>query len=95
MISQGDIEGRLRLLRYGLIVVVVVAFLVALLAPFAIASPWATEFNELARAAGVEERTVAITDYLGSALLATVITAVVCAVIYFAYSTILKRQSAV
>ena len=28
MISQSDIQGRLRLLRYGLVVVVVVTFLV-------------------------------------------------------------------
>lgn len=93
MINQSDIQGRLRLLRYGLIVVVVVAFFVALLAPFAIATPWANEFNELARAAGIEERTVAITDYLGLAVIAAVVTGIACVVIYFAYRTILTRNT--
>jgi len=34
MISSSDIEGRLRLLRYGLVVVVVVTFLVSLLTSY-------------------------------------------------------------
>ncbi|MDZ4765453.1 MAG: hypothetical protein SGI73_12950 [Chloroflexota bacterium] len=91
MINQSDIQGRLRLLRYGLIVVVVVAFLVALLVPFVVASPWATEFNQLARAQGIEERIVSITDSLGTALIVTVITAVVAVVLYLVYSNIISR----
>jgi ABC-type Fe3+ transport system permease subunit len=94
MISRSDVKGRLSLLRYGLIVVVVVAFLVALLVPYAVAAPWANEFNELARAAGIEERTVSITDGLGNAIIVTIITAVVAVVLYVAYSNIISRQAA-
>jgi ABC-type Fe3+ transport system permease subunit len=92
MISQSDTEGRLRLLRYGLIVVVVVSFFVALLVPFAVASPWANEFNQLARAAGIDERPVAITDFLGTAVITAVVTAVVAVVIYIVYGMMLRRQ---
>ncbi len=84
MISQSDVQGRLRLLRYGLIVVVVVTFLVALLAPFAAVRPYA-------EAAG---SSIAITDFLGSALLYTVIVAVVAVVLYIVYQNILSRSSA-
>ena len=81
MISQTDISGRLRLLRYGLIVLVVVTFLVSLLAPFVAVRPYA-------EAAG---QTVAITDFLGTAVLYTVIVAVIAAVIYFVYQNVLQR----
>ena len=83
MISQTDLQGRLRLLRYGLVVVVVVTFLVALLAPYAAVRPYAV-------AAG---SSVQITDFLGTALLYTVVVAVIAAVVYFAYQTILQRTT--
>ena len=35
MIAQTDIDGRLRLFRYGLVVVVIVTFLVSLIVPYA------------------------------------------------------------
>ena len=39
MINQTDISGRIRLLRYGLIVLVIVTFLVAWLVPYAQLAP--------------------------------------------------------
>lgn len=98
MIAQSDIQGRLRLFRYGLIVVVVVTFFVALLAPFTITSPYAAELNSLAAAvesAGggtVERMNVQITDFLPQALLYTVVVAVLAVVIYFVYSSVLNRS---
>ena len=91
MISQSDVQGRLRLLRYGLIVVVVVAFFVGLLAPYAVAAPWAAQFNELAAANGVDPVTVGIFDYIGTALIATIVTAVLAVVIYLVYSNVISR----
>ena len=77
MIQQSDIEGRLRLLRYGLIVLVVTTFLVALFVPFAY----------------VRQIGGGITDFLGTAVIATIVVAVLGAVIYFGYSTILRRNA--
>jgi hypothetical protein len=81
MINSTDIQGRLRLLRYGLVVLVVVTFLVSLLAPFVAVRPYAD-------AAG---QSVAITDFLGTALLYTVIVGVLAVAIYFAYQNVLQR----
>ena len=83
MIAQSDIQGRLRLLRYGLIVVVVVTLLVSLLAPYVAVRPYA-------EAAG---QTVQITDFLGTALIYTVIVAVLAVIVYFVYMNILQRSS--
>jgi hypothetical protein len=91
MISQSDIQGRLRLLRYGLIVVVILAFFISLLGPYAIAAPWANEFNQLAAAQGIEPRIVSITDWLGFAVGITVGVAIAAVVIYFVYRAILTR----
>ncbi|MBZ0301766.1 MAG: hypothetical protein K8J31_18610 [Anaerolineae bacterium] len=77
MINQSDIEGRLRLFRYGLVVLVVVTFLVSLLAPY-------TATRELG---------TAITDFLGSAVLYSIIVAALSVAIYFGYSTLLKRTA--
>lgn len=99
MIKQTDVKGRLSLLRYGLIVVVVVTFLVALLAPYTVAAPWAAELNTVAdalEAAGgtdVPRASVNITDFLGQALLYTVIVAVICVVIYFVYAHIISSKA--
>ena len=81
MISQTDIQGRLRLLRYGLIVLVVVTFLVALLIPFAAVRPFAAAANQ----------PVQIGDFFGWALLATVVVAVLSVIVYFVYQNILQR----
>ena len=81
MINSTDIQGRMRLLRYGLVVLVVVTFLVSLLAPFVAVRPYAD-------AAG---QSVAITDFLGTALLYTVIVGVLAVAIYFGYQNVLQR----
>jgi hypothetical protein len=74
-----DTEGRLRLLRYGLIVVVVVTFLVTLLFPYATIAGTAAP--------------ISITEFLGSAVLYTIGVAVLAAVIYFAYRAFLTRST--
>jgi uncharacterized protein HemY len=80
MIQQSDIKGRLNLLRYGLVVLVVVTFFVALLVP-------------VASLRNIQNVTVPpITDFVGTALIATVIVAVLSVVVYFAYSWFLKRS---
>ncbi len=81
MISQSDIQGRLRLLRYGLIVLVVVTFLVSLLAPYVAVRPYAD-------AAG---QSVQMTDFLGTAVLYTVVVAVLAVIVYFVYQNFLQR----
>ena len=83
MINQSDIAGRLRLLRYGLIVLVVVTFLVSLLAPFVAVRPYAD-------AAG---QSVAITDFLGTALIYTVVVAILAVVVYVVYQNFLRRTT--
>jgi hypothetical protein len=83
MIAQSDIQGRLRLLRYGLIVVVVVTLLVSLLAPFVAVRPYAD-------AAG---QSVQITDFLGTALIYTVVVGVLAVIVYFVYQNILQRTA--
>lgn len=85
MIQSTDVEGRLRLFRYGLIVIVVVTFLVSLLAPYAITAPWAAEFNQLATATGQEPQVVTVTTFLTQALITTIIVAIIMAVVYFIY----------
>ena len=80
MISQSDVKGRLSLLRYGLIVLVVVTFIVTLLAPYAFVRQLASVGN------------YAITDFLGQAVLFTLVVGVISVAIYFGYSSILKRN---
>jgi hypothetical protein len=81
MVAQSDIAGRLRLLRYGLIVLVVVTFFVALLAPYAAVKPYAD-------AAG---SAISIGDFLGTALLYTVGVGVFAVVVYLVYQNVLDR----
>lgn len=78
MIQQSDIEGRLNLLRYGLVVLVVVAFLVALLAPFAALR-------------NIEGVSISITDFLDEAIIAAIIVAILSAIVYYAYGRFLAR----
>jgi hypothetical protein len=82
MINQSDFQARLRLFRYGLIVVVIVTFLISLLAP-------AVSLNVLTTA-GLPAP--AITDFLGTALLFTVIVAVISIVAYAGYHYILTKS---
>jgi hypothetical protein len=92
MLQTGDIAGRLRLFRYGLVVIVVVTFLVSLLAPYVVVSGWAGGFNELAAAVGQDRVDVGITTFLGQAIITTVIVAVLMAVVYFIYRQYLARS---
>lgn len=81
MIKQTDVEARLRLFRYGMVVIVVVAFLLTLLAPYAYLS-------------GVTNAGVArppLTDFLGTALLFTLIVAIVAVAAYVAYHYVLTK----
>ncbi len=77
MISQSDVAGRLRLLRYGLVILVIVTFMVSLLAPFVATQALGTS----------------ITDFLGNAVVFTVVVGVIAVAVYFGYSSLLKRSS--
>jgi hypothetical protein len=77
VISQTDIDGRLRLLRYGFIVVVVITCLVSLLAPYV-----------YTRAMGTS-----ITDFLGNSVIFTIIVGAIAAAVYVGYSNLLKKSS--
>jgi uncharacterized membrane protein len=79
MIQQSDVQARLRLFRYGLIVVVIVTFMVSLLAPVA-----------SLRNTGLDSPP--ITDFLGTAILFTIVVAVLCVVAYIAYSYFLTKK---
>ncbi len=79
MIQQSDIPARLRLFRYGLIVVVVVTFMVSLLAPVA-----------SLRNTGLAVPPV--TDFLGTAVLFTIVVGIICVVAYIAYSYFLTKK---
>jgi hypothetical protein len=82
MINQSDFQARLRLFRYGLIVVVIVTFLISLLAP-------AVSLN-VVTAAGLPAP--AITDFLGNAILFTVIVGILSVVAYAVYHYVLTKS---
>jgi predicted ABC-type sugar transport system permease subunit len=85
--SQSDIDGRLRLFRYGVVVVVVFTFFLVLLAPYA--------FLRGADVTTVDGRTVqvevSITEFLVNAAIATVVALVLGVVLYFVYRWALMR----
>lgn len=89
MLSQTDLQGRLRLLRYGLIVLVVVTFLIAWLVPYAQVAPAIRSLNEANP--GLNATVPGLFDNLGWALLATIIVAVLAIIIYLVYQNILQR----
>lgn len=99
MIKQANVQGRLNLLRYGFIVVVVVTFLVALLAPYALTAPLANELNSVANAletqgaTNVPHASVQITDFLGQALIVTIVVAVICVVVYLVYARVISNSA--
>jgi|FLYN01.1.fsa_nt_gi uncharacterized BrkB/YihY/UPF0761 family membrane protein len=82
MLSQSDIQGRLRLLRYGLIVVVVVSFLISLLAPVV----------SLRFIADAGLPAPGIGDFLGTAIGFTVVVAIVAVIIYCVYYYLLTKR---
>jgi hypothetical protein len=83
MLKSSDAAGRLRLFRYGLIVVVVITFIVSLLTPYATLQPF------------IEQGLVqaSLTDFLDEALLYTVIVAVIAVIAYFVYANLLRRSA--
>lgn len=81
MISMSDIDGRLRLFRYGLVVLVVTTFLVSLFAPWAYLRGLST--------IGAQP---ALTEFLGTAVTITGVVAVIAVVVYFAYRAALQRS---
>jgi hypothetical protein len=82
MIKQSDIQGRLRLFRYGLVVITVVTFVLGLIYPWvALRSVGGLNASELPP----------MTAYLPNALIVTVVVAIVMIIIYFVYAEILKR----
>jgi|1185.fasta_scaffold1177108_2 hypothetical protein len=89
MITQTDLQGRLRLLRYGLIVLVIVAFLISWLVPYAQMAPAIQSLN--AANPGLNAPVPGMFDNLGQALLITVVVAVLAVIIYFIYQNILER----
>jgi hypothetical protein len=82
MIKQSDIQGRLRLFRYGLVVITVVTFVLGLV------YPWVA----IRSVGGLRPSDVPpITTYVPFALIATIVVAIVMVIIYFVYAEILKR----
>ena len=76
-VTQKDVEGRLRLMRYGVIVITITAFLVSFLTQWRILAGFPAAPGMM--------------SYLMNALITTVIVAVIMAVVYFAYAYFLKR----
>ncbi len=89
MINQSDTQGRLRLLRYGLIVIVIITFLIAWLVPYAQISPALQSLQDANP--GITVTMPGLFDNLGQALLYTVIVAVLAVIVYFLYQNVLQR----
>ena len=89
MIKSTDIDARLRLFRYGLIVVVVITFLVSLFAPYS----YITSYLRPITATG-QVTAPALTDFLGQAILYTVVVAILAVIAYFAYRYVLQKTVA-
>lgn len=93
MITSSDVQARLRLFRYGLIVIVVVTFLVSLLAPYVVTSAYATELNKVADTVNATPIDITIATFLGQALVTTLVVGVLMVVAYFVYRSYLTRSA--
>jgi uncharacterized BrkB/YihY/UPF0761 family membrane protein len=88
MLQQSDVEGRLRLFRYGLVVIVVVAFTVSLL------------IGIVARQALIDNlegeefvsQVPGVDVFFGVVALTTIATALLAVIVYFAYHYILTKK---
>ncbi|MEL6272293.1 MAG: hypothetical protein AAFV33_11540 [Chloroflexota bacterium] len=80
IINRGDKDSRLRFLRYGLIVSVVMTFVVAL----------AVRWGTFARLPNMPDITFA--SHLMFAIVTTIVVAVIAVAIYFGYSFLLGRM---
>lgn len=78
MIKQSNVQGRLNLFRYGVVVVIVTAFVASLAAPIVLT-------------ADLGEFSLGFGDVLMPSLIITGITAVIGIVSYMAYAQLLKR----
>jgi len=85
MIKQSDIQGRLNLFRYGVIVVTVIAFVVSLAAPMVLTSGLVDSERGI-------DASLSFGDLLMPAIIITVITAVIGVAAYVAYSQLLRRS---
>ena len=82
MIDRGDIPARLRLFRYGLLVIVIVTFVISLLAPtFAL--------RGLA-SSGITPPPM--TDFIGSALVYAVVVGIIAGIAYAVYHYLLTKK---
>lgn len=81
MIKQSDIEGRLNLFRYGIVVVTVTALVVSFAAPMVLTAGWG------------EGLSLGIGQLLMPSLIITGITAVIGVAAYFGYAQFLRRGS--
>jgi hypothetical protein len=88
MIQSGDLEGRLRLFRYGLIVLVIITFLVSLFAPYS----YITAYLRPVTATGTVDAPP-ITQFLGQAVIYSVVVAIIAVIAYFAYRYALERSA--
>lgn len=99
LINRGDAQARLSLVRYGLVIIVVLAFVISVITPMVIAGPYAAEFDKLVDAyneannANLEPAVVPVTNLLLTYTLPiTVVTAILAVVVYFVYRMILMRS---
>jgi hypothetical protein len=96
-VSQGDIKGRMRLLRYGLVVAVITIFLITWLVPYIFLSAYTGELIKAAEEAHATNPDVPIPqqfgvgDSLGWGVVAAIVSIIISVVVYFAYGEILKR----
>jgi hypothetical protein len=86
MLQQSDVEGRLRLFRYGVIVIVVVTFVVTLIAPYS----FITSYLRPAIDSGLTSPSMM--DFVGQALIGTLVAAVIGALAYLAYHYTLTKK---
>lgn len=100
MVRWNDVEGRLRLLRYGLIAVTAVVFIVSWLMPYVALSPfsgfadavelwWRDAGNEPVRLPPYPSQAG---DFLPSALLYAALTGALLALVYVAYSALVRPR---
>lgn len=87
MLQQSDIEGRLRLFRYGLVVMVVVVVLLSLVLFLVIRQGLVSNLTT-----DLADQVPGLEVYLGTLVLVTLIAAVVAVVAYFAYHYILTKK---
>ncbi len=87
VLQQSDLEGRLRLFRYGLVVMVVVVFLVSILLFLVIRQGLVSNLTP-----DLADQVPGLEVYLGTLVLVTLVAAVVAVIAYFAYHYVLTKK---